>query len=108
MAGCGRGRGSGHGGGRHRRWFAAVGCEDGGQRVAGLALLLPASLLLPPIPFYLEFQAPFAGILLGVLAIVRLGDRFGARWQVVGWLGVGLSIIWTLVVFAALALMLSA
>ena len=72
------------------------------------ALLLPASLLLPPIPFHLEFQAPFAGILLGVLAIVRLGDRFGSRWQVVAWLGVGLSLIWTLVVFAALALMLSA
>jgi hypothetical protein len=71
------------------------------------ALLLPASLLLPPIPLHLEFQAPFAGILLGMLAIVRLGNRFGSRWQVVAWLGVGLSIIWTLVVFAALALMLS-
>ena len=71
------------------------------------ALLLPASLLLPPIPLHLEFQAPFAGILLGMLAIVRLGNRFGPRWQVVAWLGVGLSIIWTLVVFAALALMLS-
>jgi hypothetical protein len=68
---------------------------------------LPASLLLPPIPLHLEFQAPFAGILLGMLAIVRLGNRFGSRWQVVAWLGVGLSIIWTLVVFAALALMLS-
>lgn len=71
------------------------------------ALLLPASLLLPPIPLHLEFQASFAGIVLGVLAIVRLGNRFGSRWQVVAWLGVGLSIIWTLVVFAALALMLS-
>jgi hypothetical protein len=71
------------------------------------ALLLPASLLLPPIPFHLVFQAPFAGIFLGVLAIVRLGNRFGSRWQLVAWLGVGLSIIWTLVVFAALALMLS-
>jgi hypothetical protein len=71
------------------------------------ALLLPASLLLPPIPFHLEFQAPFAGILLGVLAIVRLGNRFGSRWQQIAWLGVGLSIIWTLVVFAALALMLA-
>jgi len=71
------------------------------------ALLLPASLLLPPIPLHHEFQAPFAGILLGMLAIVRLGNRFGSRWQVVAWLGVGLSIIWTLVVFAALALMLS-
>jgi hypothetical protein len=72
------------------------------------ALLLPASLLLPPIPFHLEFQAPFAGVILGVLAIVRLGNRFGSRWQVVAWLGVGLSIIWTLVVFTALALMLAA
>jgi hypothetical protein len=71
------------------------------------ALLLPASPLLPPIPFHLVFQAPFAGIFLGVLAIVRLGNRFGSRWQLVAWLGVGLSIIWTLVVFAALALMLS-
>jgi hypothetical protein len=71
------------------------------------ALLVPASLLLPPIPFHLEFQAPFAGILLGVLAIVRLGDRFGSRWQLVAWLGVGLSIIWTLAVSAALALMLA-
>jgi hypothetical protein len=71
------------------------------------ALLVPASLVLPPIPFHLEFQAPFAGILLGVLAIVRLGDRFGSRWQLVAWLGVGLSIIWILAVFAALALMLA-
>ncbi len=71
------------------------------------ALLLPASLLLPPIPFHLEFQAPFAGIVLGALAIVRLGNRFGSRWQVVARLGVGLSITWILVVFAALALMLS-
>jgi hypothetical protein len=70
------------------------------------AMLLPASPLLSPIPFHLEFQAPFAGIILGVLAIVRLGDRFGSRWQVVAWLGVALSITWMLVVFAALALML--
>src|SRR5205823_8320025 len=87
--------------------------RSSGARTAASAslactVLLPASLLLPPIPFHLEFQAPFAGIILGVLAIVRLGDRFGSRWQVVAWLGVGLSIIWTLVVFAALALMLSA
>lgn len=71
------------------------------------ALLVPASLVLPPIPFHLEFQAPFAGILLGVLAIVRLGDRFGSRWQLVAWLGVGLSMIWIPAVFAALALMLA-
>ncbi len=70
------------------------------------AVLLPASLLLPPIPFHLEIQAPFAGIVLGVLAIVRLGNRFGSRWQVVAWLGVALSIAWILVVSAALALML--
>ena len=69
-------------------------------------MLLPASLLLPPIPFHLEVQAPFAGIILGVLAIVRLGNRFGSRWQVVAWLGVALSITWILVVSAALALML--
>ena len=70
------------------------------------ALLLPASLLLPPIPFHLEFQAPFAGVIMGVLAIVRLGNRFGPRWQAVAGLGVGLSITWMLVVFAAFALML--
>ena len=70
------------------------------------AVLLPASLLLPPIPFHLEVQAPFAGIVLGVLAIVRLGNRFGSRWQMVAWLGVALSITWILVVSAALALML--
>ena len=41
-----------------------------------------------------------------MLAILRLGNRFGSRWQVIAWLGVGLSIIWTLIVFAAIALML--
>jgi hypothetical protein len=70
------------------------------------ALLLPASLQLPPIPFHLELQAPFVGIILGVLAIVRLGNRSAARWQVVAWLGVGLSITCILLVFAAFALML--
>jgi len=70
------------------------------------ALLLPASLLLPPIPFHLELQTPFVGIILGVLAIVRLGNRFASRWQVVAWLGVALSITCILLVFAAFALML--
>jgi hypothetical protein len=70
------------------------------------ALLLPASLMLPPFPSHLELQAPFAGIVLGVLANARLGNQFGSRWQVVAWLGVVLSITWTLFVLAAFALML--
>ena len=70
------------------------------------ALLLPASLLLPPIPFHLELQAPFAGIILGVLAIVRPGNRLASRWQMVAWLGVGLSVTCILLVFAAFAMML--
>ena len=70
------------------------------------ALLLPASLLLPPIPFHLELQSPFIGIILGVLAIVRLGNRFTSRWQVVAWLGVALSVTCILLVFAAFALRL--
>jgi hypothetical protein len=70
------------------------------------ALLLPASLLLPPIPFHLELQAPFVGIILGVLAVVRLGNRFTSRWQMVAWLGVALSVTCILLVFAALAMML--
>jgi hypothetical protein len=70
------------------------------------ALLLPASLMLPPIPFHLELQAPFAGIVLGVLAIARLGNRFGSRWRLVAGLSVALSITWILLVFAAFALML--
>ena len=41
-----------------------------------------------------------------MLAIVRLGNRFGSRWQVIAWLGVGLSVTWILLVFAAIALML--
>jgi len=82
-----------------------------GARTAAIAslacaLLLPASLLLPPIPFHLELQTPFVGIILGVLAIVRLGNRFASRWQVVAWLGVALSITCILLVFAAFALML--
>jgi hypothetical protein len=83
-----------------------------GARTAAIAslacaLLLPASLLLPSIPFHLELQAPFVGIILGVLAIVRLGNRFTSRWQTVAWLGVGLSVTCILLVFAAFALMLS-
>jgi hypothetical protein len=70
------------------------------------ALLLPASLLLPSIPFHLELQSPFVGIILGVLAIVRLGNRFTSRWQIVAWLGVALSLTCILFVFAAFALML--
>ncbi len=70
------------------------------------ALLLPASLMLPPIPFHLELQAPFMGIILGVLAIARLGNRFGSRWRLVACLGVALSITWILLVFAAFALVL--
>jgi hypothetical protein len=70
------------------------------------ALLLPASLLLPAIPFHLELQAPFVGIILGVLAIVGLGNRFTSRWQMVAWLGVALSITCILLVFAAFAMML--
>jgi hypothetical protein len=87
------------------------GTPSAGARTAAIAslacaLLLPTSLLLPPIPFHLELQAPFVGIILGVLAIVRLGNRFASRWQVVAWLGVGLSVTCILLVFAAFALML--
>jgi hypothetical protein len=71
------------------------------------ALLVPASLLLPPLPFHIEVQAPFAGIILGVLALVRLGNRFTPRWRMVAWLGIGLSVAWILLVFAALGLMLA-
>ena len=46
------------------------------------------------------------GIILGVLAIVRLGNRFTSRWQMVAWLGVALSVTCILLVFAAFALML--
>jgi hypothetical protein len=70
------------------------------------ALLLPASLLLPSIPFHLELQAPFVGIILGVLAVVRLGNRFTSRWQMVAWLGVTLSVTCILLVFAVFAMML--
>ena len=71
------------------------------------ALLVPASLLLPPIPFHLEVQAPLAGIILGVLALARLGNRFTPRWRMAAWLGIGLSATWILLVFAAFGLMLS-
>ena len=86
------------------------GTPSAGARTAAIAslacaLLLPTSLLLPPIPFHLELQ-PFVGIILGVLAIVRLGNRFASRWQMVAWLGVGLSVTCILLVFAAFALML--
>ena len=82
-----------------------------GARTAAIAslacaLLLPASLLLAPIPFHLELQAPFVGIILGVLAVVRLGNRFTSRWQMAAWLGVGLSVTCILLVFAAFAMML--
>jgi hypothetical protein len=92
---------------------AGTGSEtpSAGARTAAIAslacaLLLPASLLLPPIPFHLELQAPFVGIILGVLAIVRLGNRFTSRWQMVAWLGVWLSVSCILLVFAAFAMML--
>jgi hypothetical protein len=83
-----------------------------GARTAAIAslacaVLLPASLLLPSIPLHFELQAPFVGIILGILAIVRLGNRFTSRWQTVAWLGVGFSVSCILLVFAAFALMLS-
>jgi hypothetical protein len=71
------------------------------------ALLVPASLVLLPIPFHLEVQAPLAGIILGVLALVRLGNRSAPGWRVVARLGIALSMAWILLVFAAFALMLS-
>jgi hypothetical protein len=93
---------------------AGTGAETptAGARTAAIAslacaLLLPASLLLPSIPLHLELQAPFVGIILGVLAIVHLGNRFTSRWRMVAWLGVGLSVTCILLVFAAFALMLS-
>ena len=70
------------------------------------ALLVPVSLLLPPIASHVELQAPFAGIILGILALVRLGTRFTPRWRMVAWLGIGLSVSWMLLALAALALML--
>jgi len=70
------------------------------------ALLVPASLLVPPIASHLELQAPFAGIILGVLALVRPGTRFTPRWRMVAWLGIGLSVAWMLLAVATLALML--
>ena len=70
------------------------------------ALLVPASLLLPPIPSHLEMQAPFAGIILGILALARLGNRSTPRWRMVAWLGVGLSVTWILLAFATVALIL--
>jgi hypothetical protein len=84
----------------------STGARTAASASLACALLLPASLMLPPIPFHLELQAPFAGIVLGVLAIARLGNRFGSRWRLVAGLSVALSITWILLVFAAFALML--
>ena len=84
----------------------SAGARTAASASLACALLLPASLLFPSIPFHLELQAPFVGIMLGVLAIVRLDNRSACRWQVVAWLGVGLSITCILLVFTAFALML--
>jgi hypothetical protein len=83
----------------------SAGARTAASASLACALLVPASLTLPPIPFHLGLQAPFVGIILGVLAIARLGNRW-PRWLLVAWLSVALSITWILLVFAALALML--
>ena len=84
----------------------SAGARTAASASLACALLLPASLMLPPIPFHLELQAPFLAIILGVLAIARLGNRFGPRWQLVAWLSVALGITLILLVFTAFALML--
>jgi hypothetical protein len=82
----------------------SAGARTAASASLACALLLPASLMLPPIPFHLELQAPFLAIILGVIA--RLGNRFGLRWQLVAWLSVALGITVILLVFTAFALML--
>jgi len=84
----------------------SAGAKTAASASLACALLLPASLMLPPFPSHLELQAPFVGIILGVLAIARLGNRLGTRWLLVAWLSVALSVTWILLVFAAFALML--
>jgi hypothetical protein len=91
---------------RTARSSRSPGARTAASTSLACALLVPASLLLPPIPSHLEVQAPLAGIILGVVALVRLGDRFTPRWRTVAWLGIGLSVTWMLLAFATLALML--
>ena len=91
---------------RTARTSRSSGARTAASASLACALFVPASLLLPPIASHLELQAPFAGIILGVLGLVRLGTRFTPRWRMVAWLGIGLSVAWMLLAFATLALML--
>jgi hypothetical protein len=91
---------------RTSRTSRSPGARTAASASLACALLLPASLLLPPIPSHLEVQAPFAGIILGILPLARLGNRFTPRWWTVAWLGVGLCVTWILLAFATLALTL--
>ncbi len=91
---------------RTARTSRSSGARTAASASLACALLVPASLLLPPIPSHLELQAPFAGIIVGILALDRLGTRFTPRWRMVAWLGIGLSIAWMLLALATLALML--
>ena len=91
---------------RTARTSRSPGARTAASASLACALLVPASLLLPPIPSHLEVQAPFAGIILGILALARLGNRSTPRWRMVARLGVGLSVTWILLTFATLALML--